>query len=233
MKAQDKIIVALDTQDFLVCKKWVRSLKGLIRIFKIGSELFTSIGNDAIHYVHDEGGEVFLDLKFHDIPTTVAHSAQAVQKLGVKMFNVHTLGGLAMMRAAREAVHTNGKRPWILGVTILTSLSQGELSKELSIKVPLEKKVLHLARLASRAGLDGIVASAHEVSTVKKNLGKAFKVVTPGIRPLWAAKGDQHRVVTPKQALDQGADYIVIGRPITAAKDPREAACRIIKEIES
>lgn len=231
-KKQDRIIVALDTQDFSVCKKWVRELKGLIRFFKIGNELFTSVGLDTIKFVRDQGADIFLDLKFHDIPNTVARSAKAVSGLGVKMFNVHTLGGLNMMKAAKEAVRSEGEKPWILGVTILTSHSEKELSSELRIKVPLKTQVLHLAGLAKKAGLDGVVASAQEAALLKKKLGRGFKVVTPGIRPLWAAEGDQKRIVTPKQAFELGSDFIVVGRPITGAKDLRAAANKIIEEVE-
>lgn len=233
MNKSDQIILALDTPDFSICRKWVSSLKGLIRFFKVGSELFTSVGADAVRYILDQGADVFLDLKFHDIPTTVAHSAKAAAALGVRMFNVHALGGVRMMRAAKEAVESSDKRPSIVGVTILTSLSPQELASELRIKPPLKNQVLHLAKLCQRAGLDGVVASAQEISLIKKALGKDFKVVTPGIRPLWSVKGDQSRVVTPEQAFRLGADHVVIGRPITGASDPKEAACRIIEEIES
>ncbi len=233
MKLRERIIVALDTPDFFLCKKWVRSLKGLVSFFKIGSELFTSTGTQSVQYVLDQGGEVFLDLKFHDIPNTVAQVSKAVADLGIKMFNVHALGGLAMMRAAKEAVPTHTGAPWILGVTVLTSLSEEELSGELGIKVSLKNEVLHLAKLAKRAGLNGVVASAQEVSMIKKTLGREFKVVTPGIRPRWSVKGDQHRVVTPREAFGLGADYIVIGRPITGASDLRQAASKVIEEVES
>lgn len=239
MKHLDKrVIVALDTQDFTTCKQWVKSLKGLIHFYKIGSELFTSVGLDAVHFVLDQGADVFLDLKFHDIPNTVAQSARAVAGLGIKMFNVHTLGGFNMMSAAKEAVSVpplaaGSSRPWILGVTILTSHSEKDLKKDLRIKSPLKNQVLHLAVLARKAGLDGVVASAQEVALIKKKLGKSCLVVTPGIRPLWAVKGDQTRIVTPKQAFKLGADYIVVGRPITGAGDIRGAAQKVIKEVVS
>ena len=253
MKQLDKrVIVALDTQDFKTCKQWVKSLKGLIHFYKIGSELFTSVGLDAVNFVLDQGADVFLDLKFHDIPNTVAQSARAVAGLGIKMFNVHTLGGFNMMSAAKEAIAGTSwprplaradrnkpplaaslSRPWILGVTILTSHSEKDLKKDLRIKSPLKNQVLHLAVLARKAGLDGVVASAQEVALIKKKLGKSCLVVTPGIRPLWAVKGDQTRIVTPKQAFRLGADYIVVGRPITGAEDMRGAAQKVIKEVVS
>lgn len=232
MKNRERIIVALDTQDFAQMKKWVKSLKGLISFFKVGSELFTACGKKAVEYVRDQDAEVFLDLKFHDIPATVGASARAAAKLGVKMFNVHTSGGVRMMQAAKKAVEESTDKPWILGVTVLTSMGQDELSDELKVPLPLEKQVIHLARLAKKSGLDGIVASAQEVKRVKKILGPRFKVVTPGIRPSWAASQDQKRIVTPKDAFALGSDYIVIGRPITGAKDLRAAAVRVIEEIE-
>lgn len=215
------------------CRKWVKALKGLVYFYKIGSELFTAAGLDAVKFVRNQGTDVFLDLKFHDIPNTVAQSARAAARLGVKMFNVHTLGGLNMMRAAREAVGNGKTRPWLLGVTILTSHGEKELAGELQIKVPLKSQVLHLAKLGREAGLDGVVASAQEVSAIKKELGASFKVVTPGIRPLWAAQGDQQRIVTPRDAFRLGTDYIVVGRPITGAKDIRGAASKIIEEVSS
>lgn len=231
MKKSDRIIVALDTQDFETVKKWVTALKGVIRFFKIGNELFTSCGERAVDYVLSQGGDIFLDLKFHDIPATVAASARAVGKMGIRMFNVHTLGGLEMMKAAVGALREKDSRPWILGVTVLTSLQENELADELKISLPLEQQVIHLATLAKSAGLDGVVASAREVSRLKEVLGKDFKVVTPGIRPLWAASQDQKRIVTPKDAFSLGSDFIVIGRPITGAGDIKEAACRVIEEI--
>jgi len=233
LKPQDRIIVALDTHNFATCRKWVRSLKGSVNFFKVGNELFTSVGIKAVKYIQDQGGEVFLDLKFHDIPNTVAQSASVVAQMGVKLFNVHTLGGLAMMRAAREAVDAVSSKTSIIGVTILTSMKQTELTKELLIKTPLAREVLHLARLVRKAGLDGVVASAQEVSMIKKAMGNPFLVVTPGIRPAWAARGDQSRVVTPRQALELGSDYMVIGRPITGMPDPKGAAERIIEEMKA
>jgi orotidine-5'-phosphate decarboxylase len=226
-----RIIVALDTQDFKECRKWVRDLRGLVGCFKIGSELFTSVGADAVRYVHDQGAEVFLDLKFHDIPNTVYRAAEAAGRLGVKMFNVHCSGGLAMMRAAREALSSGPRRPWVLGVTVLTSLGEKELSRELGVKTPLRNQVLHLAKLGEAAGLDGVVASAEEVALIKKKIGIHFKVVTPGIRPLWSVKGDQARVVPPREAFKRGADFIVVGRPITGAKDRKGAARRVAEEL--
>lgn len=231
MKWRDRVIVAMDTSDFPTLKRWVRSLKGWIRYFKVGLELFTSVGADAVHCIRDEGGEVFLDLKFHDIPSTVARAARVAKDLGVRMFNVHAMGGLAMMRAAKDAVTNRRGRPSVLGVTILTSLEQRQLSQELGIARPMERQVLHLATLCRKAGLDGVVASAREVRLIKRRLGTDFVVVTPGIRPQWSVKGDQARVVTPREAFEWGADFIVVGRPITESRDLGGAARKLIEEV--
>jgi orotidine-5'-phosphate decarboxylase len=231
-KPRERIICALDTSDLSKCRRWVRALRGWIRWFKVGSELFSAAGTKAIHCVREEGGEVFLDLKFHDIPHTVERASEQAAKLGVGMFNVHASGGLDMMRAARRSVARGKQSPWILAVTVLTSMKAQTLRGELGIRRPLRKQVLHLAGLAEQAGLDGVVASAEEVRLIKQRLGRAFRVVTPGIRPLWASPDDQNRLVTPRGAFEAGADFIVIGRPITGARDPQEAAARIVAEIE-
>lgn len=230
---QDRVIVALDTDDFRIFRKWVLALRNLVSFFKVGSELFTAVGLDAVRFIQDQGAQVFLDLKFHDIPNTVYRAARAAARLRVKMFNVHALGGLAMMRAAKRAVREAGCESWVLAVTVLTSLGERELAQDLGIRRPVGKEVLHLAGLAREAGLDGVVASGEEAGRIKGRFGRAFKVVTPGVRPLWAAKNDHSRLVTPRQAFEQGADYIVIGRPITGAARPRDAALRIFEEIQA
>ena len=234
---QERIIVALDTPDKLVCERLVNSLKGAISIFKIGSELFTACGYEAVAMVLDAGAEVFLDLKFHDIPNTVANVSQIASRFGVKMFNVHALGGEKMMKATRTAVEGETKKrglvkPIILAVTVLTSIGEEDMQTVLGTTRSLDEQVVFLAKSAREAGLDGVVASAREVALIKKTCGEDFVVVTPGVRPQWVAAQDQVRVVTPKEAFDNGSDYIVIGRPITAAADPLEAAKRIIAEIE-
>jgi orotidine-5'-phosphate decarboxylase len=235
---KDRIIVALDTPDKIVCERLVKTLRRTISMFKIGSELFTACGYEAISIVLDSGAQVFLDLKFHDIPNTVANASQIVSRFGVKMFNVHALGGEKMMRAAKAAVEGETQKrgldkPLILAVTILTSVSEENMRNILGTDRSLDEQVLMLAKSAKEAGLDGVVASAHEVSMIKKKLGDDFIVVTPGVRPAWVAQQDQIRVVTPREAFENGSDYLVIGRPITAASDPLEAAERIVEEVEA
>lgn len=235
---RDRIIVAIDTSDIVVCKKLVESLSGDIALFKVGKELFTAYGNEAISIIHNAGGKCFLDLKYHDIPNTVASASQIACRHGVFMFNVHASGGSKMMKAARDAVYGEAEKrgiakPIILAVTVLTSLSEEELQREIGVSRSLEEQVVYLAKMAKDAGLDGVVASAKEITLIKKEVGDDFLVVTPGIRPSWYGNQDQTRVVTPREAFAMGADYVVIGRPITASADPVEAAQKIIKELES
>lgn len=234
---RERIIVAVDTNDIVLCKRMIETLKDEIKLFKVGKELFTSCGIEAINAIHEHGAKCFLDLKFHDIPNTVANASQIATRSGVFMFNVHASGGLRMMKAARDAVYGEAikrglEKPLILAVTILTSLSEEELHSELGMKRSLNEQVVHLANLAKKAGLDGVVASAKEIRLIKDECGDDFRVVTPGIRPSWYGNQDQTRVVTPREAFDLGADYIVIGRPITASADPLESARRIISELE-
>ncbi len=236
LKLKDRIIVALDTGDAESAKGLLDKLYPTIKIFKIGSQLFTSCGQQAVGMVTRKGGATFLDLKFHDIPHTVSGAVVSATKLGVDIFNLHACGGLQMMKSALEAAEETAKRlkikrPIILGITVLTSTGKRDL-EDLGIKKPIKEQVLFLAELVGKAGLDGVVASADEIEMIKKELGRDFIVLTPGIRPSWAAKNDQKRVATPKQAFERGADYIVIGRPITESKDPKAAAERIIGEIE-
>jgi len=236
MNRSDRVIVALDTPDIIICKKLINTLKSRVKIFKVGSELFTSCGLEAVRMIKDSGAGVFLDLKFFDIPNTVANVAQVAARLGVSMFNVHALGGSTMMKVAQEAVKGEAERrglpkPVVLAVTILTSMSQEEMTHDLNITRSLDEEVLHLAELARESGLDGVVASAREAKILKKKFGEDFLVVAPGIRPQWSVAGDQHRIVTPKDAFDSGADYIVVGRPITAAPNPSGALDKILKEL--
>ncbi|MBI5048901.1 MAG: orotidine-5'-phosphate decarboxylase [Deltaproteobacteria bacterium] len=231
IKPKDRLIFALDVSSLEEVKKWVRLLKGYVGIFKVGKELFTACGPKVVDIIHNAGGEVFLDLKFHDIPNTVAKAGIVAAGLGVKMFNVHTLGGLKMMEAVREAVDKTCKKvgqPVILGVTILTSMNEKEM-KLVGIQGPIKKRVLILAGLAKKAGLDGIVASPLEVKDIKKKLGNDFITVTPGIRLPDSKPDDQSRAMTPKEAIHAGADYIVVGRPIRDAKNPLAAIKKIIE----
>ncbi|MBU4376177.1 MAG: orotidine-5'-phosphate decarboxylase [Candidatus Omnitrophica bacterium] len=231
----DKIIIALDVNSMEEMEKLVSELRSVVKIFKIGSELFASCGFQAIDMVRQKGGKIFLDLKFHDIPNTVIHASRAITRYGIHMFTVHTMGGFDMMKGAVEASREEASRlktppPLILGVTILTSMSAKDISS-VGIDGTVPDEVLRLAKLAEQAGLSGVVASPREVALLRKNLKKDFLIVTPGVRPLWSRKNDQERVATPKEAIKSGADYLVIGRPITAAEDPKSAAEKIISEI--
>jgi orotidine-5'-phosphate decarboxylase len=233
MKDYEKIIVALDIETEAQAAALVKKLKGKVGVFKIGKELFTACGPSVVKKIQKLGGKVFLDLKFHDIPNTVAKAVAQAAKLGVYMMTVHTSGGFDMMKAAAKAAKENapkGKAPVILGVTVLTSLDDAAL-KKIGFKDNAEKQVIRLAKLAKEAGLGGIVSSPKEVKKLRRALGKEMVLVTPGIRPLWAAAGDQKRIMTPKDAVKAGADFMVIGRPITAHKNPAAAAELIAKEI--
>ena len=232
LKAAEKLIVALDVRSLDEAKEMIRKLSPDVRIFKVGMGLFTLCGPDAVALVHDNGARVFLDLKFHDIPNTVAHAVRSAAKLGVFMVNIHALGGSEMMMKAVEAARESEKRPKLLGVTVLTSMDQSAIG-EVGIERKIEEEVVSLARLGKESGLDGVVASPNETGLIRKNLGKDFIIVTPGIRPTGAEKNDQKRVMTPKDAIMAGDDYIVVGRPITETKDPLGAAKKIIKEMES
>jgi orotidine-5'-phosphate decarboxylase len=200
---------------------------------KVGSQLFTAEGPRAVESIADLGFGVFLDLKFHDIPNTVAGAvASAAQLPGIRLLTLHTLGGSAMMRAAREAIPAKKKRPALLGVTILTSMNAAALA-EIGIPDPPGVRALALARLAQESGLDGVVASAHEAQAIRAACGPKFLIVVPGVRPANSVANDQSRVATPAQAMGAGADYLVVGRPITSAPDPRKAALSIAEEIAS
>lgn len=232
----EKLIVALDVASFSEAEKLVKLLSPLVAVFKVGKELFTSTGPSVIEMINAHQSKVFLDLKFHDIPNTVGAACEAAVRHKVFMLNVHTLGGQNMMIQAVQSVHKtaeelNIKPPYLLGVTILTSMKDSDL-KELGVRKKLEKQVVSLAVLAKNSGLDGVVASAHETGMIRKKTGRDFLIVTPGVRPVWASHGDQKRVMTPKEAIEGGANYIVVGRPITQNSSPLDAADKILKEIE-
>jgi len=238
MNYRERVIVALDTDTLRKAKQLVKKLKDSIKIFKVGAELFTACGPKVVDMVHEAGAQVFLDLKFHDIPNTVAGAARMAAKMGVFMFNVHISGGLRMLQeaciaSAEEARKNNIAAPKLIGVTVLTSLNQEEMNGEVGIPGTVEETVLRYATLAQKTGLDGVVASAKEVAAIRAELGKSFMLVTPGIRPAWSEKQDQSRIVTPKQAFELGSDYIVVGRPITQAKNPAEAAQKVFEELPS
>ncbi len=235
---RDRLIVALDVDTVAQAEGLVDRLHGVAARFKIGSQLFTAAGPSAVEAVMKRGGEVFLDLKFHDIPNTVAGAAREAARLGVFMFNVHASGGAAMMRAAADgaaqAARTLGvRRPLAIAVTVLTSLDRRALARELGLVSSVEGHVLHLAALAREAGLDGAVASPGEVRGLRAQLGPAWVIVTPGVRPAGADLNDQARVATPGEAARAGAHYLVVGRPITGAADPARAAEAIVREISA
>ena len=230
MKAEDRIFCAIDTTDLNFALSLGKSLKGLVGGLKIGKEFFTANGPTGVKQITALGMPVFLDLKFHDIPNTVAGAIRAAQQTGCFMTTIHASGGGAMIRAATDA--KQGKMPIILAVTVLTSLAENEL-RSIGITDPLEQQVITLAKLARHNGADGIVASSHEVTRLRAELGKECVLVVPGIRPNWASTNDQKRTMTPAEAVAAGADFLVIGRPITQAKAPAKAATKIVAEIEA
>jgi orotidine-5'-phosphate decarboxylase len=200
---------------------------------KVGSHLFTAEGPRAVKALAGLGFDIFLDLKFHDIPNTVAGAVASAARLpGIRLLTLHTLGGKAMMRAAREALPSKKKRPALLGVTILTSMDAAALS-DVGISGSPGARALALARLAQGAGLDGVVASSHEVRAIRAACGPGFLIVVPGVRPTSSSANDQSRVATPAEAIQSGADYLVVGRPITGAPNPRKAALSIAEEMAS
>ena len=234
---RERLILALDVDDFKKAEELVSELSDYVGAFKIGNQLFTAEGPKVVDMVNKNGGKVFLDLKFHDIPNTVARAAEVATKLGVFIFNIHTSGGYEMMKAAAEATEKISqelgiRKPIILGVTLLTSINQEILEKEVGIKKRLEEQVVHLAKLAKAAGLDGVVASSWEIKEIRKACGENFVILTPGIRPAGKSSDDQKRVMTPREAIRLGANFLVIGRPIRNAANPVEAAKKILKEME-
>jgi orotidine-5'-phosphate decarboxylase len=225
-----RLIVALDYSDAAEALALAARLDPALCRVKVGSELFTSAGPGLVEELGRRGFQVFLDLKFHDIPNTVAQACLAAARLGVWMVNVHALGGRRMMAAAREALDRSAAPPKLVAVTILTSLEGTELA-EAGLEGEPEAVVLRLARLARDGGLDGAVCSAREAAPLRREMGAGFCLVTPGIRPAGAATDDQSRVTTPRDAIRAGADYLVVGRPITRAVDPGAAARAVAQEI--
>jgi len=232
-ETKDFIALALDnTDDIAALKTLILKTRGSVGVYKFGLEQFTRFGPKALDLAKDVGGRIFLDLKFHDIPNTVAKAVKAACGLGVDYLTIHTQGGADMMKAAAEAAAGAARRPKILGVTLLTSIDRKMLNDELSVPMETGQYVLHLARKAVEAGIDGLVCSAADLETVKPSLPDGFEVVTPGIRPAGADVNDQKRVATPEWAIKNGATLLVIGRPITGAADSGAAAAEIVREIE-
>ncbi len=226
-----KLIIALDFPGPHQALELVERLSPHQCRLKVGKELFTRAGPALVERLSDQGFEVFLDLKFHDIPNTVASACAAAADLGVWMVNVHAGGGRRMMEAARERLQQLDRPPLLIAVTVLTSMQQDDL-QQVGVTVALQEQVRRLAALARDAGLDGVVCSPREVTMLRQSLGSEFKLVTPGVRPSWASADDQKRMMTPAQALAAGSDYLVVGRPITRADDPREAARRVLEEMQ-
>lgn len=237
MKIRNPIVVALDVDTDDEALSLVESLRGSVGMFKVGKQLFTAAGPDIVRRIIGLGERVFLDLKYHDIPNTVAKAGVEAARLGVSIFNVHAMGGSKMMRATVEAVTEAVERealamPLILGVTVLTSHTQESLS-EIGIDRKLENEVVALAQLCETSGINGVVASPQEIVPIRKAVDNpGFVILTPGVRPLGAALNDQSRVMTPGEAIKAGANFLVVGRPITAAENPVEAAKKILEEIE-
>ena len=232
-EARKKIIFALDVHGLDDIDRWAEALAGKVGMFKVGKELFTSCGPAAVKAVQRHGGQVFLDLKYHDIPNTVARAMLEAARLGVQLTNLHAMGGAEMMETAVAAVQkefSDAERPRLLAVTILTSSTDLTL-RQVGIEHSVQDMVVRLARLAKASGMDGVVASPLEIGLIREACGPDFLIVTPGVRPTFAAADDQKRIMTPGEAVSSGADYLVIGRPIAKAADPVQAAEFIAAEI--
>ena len=228
--AKDKIIVPLDVPTANAARELINAIGGTVGFFKIGSQLFTAAGPAIVREVLDSGSKVFLDLKYHDIPNTVRHGVEAACAMGVDMLTIHLSGGRAMCEAA--VVGRGNSNTLVLGVTVLTSLTDDALS-EVGFRGSVQDEVLLLAGLAKNVGITGLVASPQELTLLRDRYRSMFTTVIPGIRPAWSELGDQKRILTPREAVDAGADYLVIGRPITASRNPKDAIKRIIGELEN
>ena len=223
MDALDRLIVALDVPTAEDARNLIATLGESVRFYKVGKQLFTALGPDFVRELRASNRKVFLDLKYKDIPNTVAGAVAEASKLGVSMITVHAAGGSKMLKAAADAAAASESKPMILGVTVLTSMNQEDLA-EIGVTDPMEKQVIRLARLAVNAGCGGVVASALEARALRTELGANFAIVTPGVRLAGEEKGDQARVVTPREAIAAGATHLVVGRPITGAESPVSAA---------
>jgi orotidine-5'-phosphate decarboxylase len=230
LSPRDRLIVALDVPSALEAQKLIAKIGDGAAMYKIGKQLFTSEGPGLVRDLVSSGRKIFLDLKYHDIPNTVASAVKSAAELKVHMLTVHASGGGKMLRAAAEAAAQSPNNPLVLAVTVLTSMADEDLH-DVGIAGSAQEQVVRLAKLAQKSGLAGLVASPGEVKALRKELGPEMKIVTPGVRPAGSDKGDQARVATPADAIANGADYIVVGRPITAAPDPAAAVKAILAEI--
>jgi len=233
-QARDRLILALDVPSLDQAVGWHERMRPFVGWYKVGLELFSAHGPAAFERIPAD--RVFLDVKYHDIPNTVRGASRAAAGMGVWMFNVHAAGGAAMLRAAREGADEGAERagrrpPLVIAVTVLSSIDQDTLRNQVGVSRPIEEQVVSLARLAQDSGLDGVVASAPEVARIRAACGKDFVIMTPGIRPSGAEKGDQKRVMTPAEAVNAGSTYLGIGRPVTAAPDPEAAIRAILDEV--
>lgn len=235
--ADDRLIVALDVSTMDAMKSIVSSLGDSVSFYKVGMELFYAEGDQTVRYLQEHGKHVFLDLKLHDIPNTVAHGVSSLTRLGANLITIHGQGGPIMMKAAAEAARESAEklgieRPKLLAITVLTSFDD-ESWTSIGGQLPIADQVIRLAKLAKGSGMDGVVCSALEAKMIREACGPDFLIVTPGIRPSFAATNDQKRIATPSNALQDGASRLVIGRPITQAEHPQEAVRLIIEEMES
>ena len=235
--ADDRLIVALDFHNIDDVKKLVHELGDSVNYYKVGMELFYSVGAEVIVFLKNSGKNIFLDLKLHDIPNTVAGGLCSLMNLGANILNIHANGGYTMMKTAADRLKTEAEllkieRPKLIAVTVLTSINQEDW-EGLGYQSQMKSQVVRLAKLAQKAGLDGVVASPQEAKAIREACGEGFLIVTPGVRPAGAAINDQSRIATPAQALTNGATHLVVGRPIIAAEKPREAALSIIKEMSN
>ena len=233
--SDERLIVALDVHDMATAKNLVTKLGDSVSFYKVGMELFYSVGDEIVQYLKNEGKNVFLDLKVHDIPNTAAGAVCSLARLGADIMNVHAGGGFNMMKTAVEALRREAEKnhvpcPKLIAVTVLTCIDQAEW-EALGQTTSIKEQILRLAKLAQKAGLDGVVASPLEARLIRENCGKDFLIVTPGIRPQGSSTDDQSRIATPATALANGASHIVVGRPITRADNPAEAAKKILAEM--
>lgn len=233
---KEKMVLALDVETLDEAKKLVDELDPYVGTYKVGLQLYTGFGNEIIDYIKEKNSNFFLDVKLMDIPNTVKKASENIVLRGANFYNVHALGGLEMMKQSREGAYAAAEKlgvkpPLILAVTVLTSISQDVLDEEIKVDANVKELAINLAKLAKTAGLDGVVASVHELEAIKEACGEDFKVLCPGIRPEWSLKDDQKRIATPREALKKGADYLVIGRAVTAAENRIKAFEKIYEEV--